>query len=229
MAYQSSFFRRTPSIASVLGLVILASIGLSLLACDDNPVDSEDDDDPSESLVLEGEINGYDRGEQRTWAGFGLGEGTIDADGSFSVTLVGLEEIDDDELEPVDPESSFDGFRGFACEQESFEAAGSDVGFALVGGFAFDADDLTYFGLASETVDRTQPLPLDTGTHVRWIFAEEAVSIDAECRDGERTMDVDLGAGWNEVIIETERPDNAWLHDQYTASRPASVEWKIAE
>lgn len=228
MAFQSSFFRHTSSFSSVLGFVILAAIGLSLGACDDNPVDSEDEDDPSESLVVEGEINDYDRGEQRTWAGLGLGEGTITADGSFSVTLMGLEEIDD-ELEAVDPESSFDGFRGFACEQESFEAAGADVGFALVGGFAFDADDLTYFGLASQAVDRTLPLPLDTGTHVRWIFAEEAVSIDAECHDGERTMDLDLSAGWNEVIIETERPDNAWLHDQYTASRPGSVEWKIAE
>lgn len=213
---------------SRLSLMVLVVVGLSFMACGDDPVSSENQGDPNESLVVDGQINSYDRGEQRTWAGLGLGEGTIDADGNFSVTLHGLDEIED-RLEPVDPEGSgFDGFQGFACEQESFDAVGSEVRFALVGGFAFDNDDVTYFGLVSETVDRTLPLPLDTGTHVRWIFAEESVSINTECRDGDRTMDLDLGAGWNEVIIETERPNNDFLHEQYTGSRPGSVDWELA-
>lgn len=222
-------FENPPTEYSHVSLLALVVIALSFVACSDDPVSSEDQGDPNESLVVDGQINNYDRGEQRTWAGLGLAEGTIDADGSFSVTLNGLDEIED-QVEAVDPEGSgFDGFQGFACEEESFDAVGPDVRFALIAGFAYDNDDLTYFGLASETIDRTRPLPLETGTHIRWIFAEDAVSINAECRDGDRTMNLDLSAGWNEVIIETERPNNDFLHEQYTGDRPQSVAWTIAQ
>lgn len=207
-------------------VVVLGSLTVFLLACGDDPVSNEEDD-PTAELVLEGEIADYDRGEQRVWASRGLAEGALEEDGSFSVTLFGLEEIEDD-LDPVDPEASgFDSFQGFACEEEALNAVGEDVGFAIVAGFAFDSDDLTYFGLTSEVVDRVRPLPLAEGTHIRWIFAEEAVTIDAECRDGERQMNLDLNAGWNEIIIETERPENTWFHDQYTGERPEEVEWML--
>lgn len=209
----------------LLGLVVLFG------GCDDgNPVDDEDDEgNPADELVLEEQLDDYSGDGERIWAGPGLAEGTIEADGRFSVTLYGIEDIEDD-LEPIDPEASaFDSFLGFACEEEALEAVGSDVQFAMVPKLTYNADDPTFVGLTSQAVDITLPLPLEEGTHVRWIFAEEPVEINAECRDGNRSMSLDLAAGWNEVIIETERPGNDWLHDQFTGERPENVDWMIGE
>ncbi len=217
-----------PVLLKVTSFLVLAVVASVFMACGDDPASSEEDD-PTAELVLEGQVAEYDQGEQRVWAGPSLAEGSLDADGSFTVTLLGLEDIEDD-LGTADPEASgFDRFRGFACEEEAHDAVGSDVGFAMITGFAFDAEDLTHFGLASQSVDRVRPLPLEEGVHVRWIFAEEAVTIDAECRDGDREMNLDLSAGWNEVIIETDRPKNTWFHEQYTGERPSTVEWMLKE
>ncbi len=209
----------------LLGLVVLFG------ACDDgNPVDAEDDEgDPAEELVLEGQLDGYSGDGERVWAGPDLAEGSIESDGSFSVTLLGIDDIEGD-LEPIDPEASaLDSFSGFACEEEALEAVGSDVRFAMVPNFTYNVDDLTFIGLTSQAVDITLPLPLEEGTHVRWIFAEESVEIDAECRGGNRSMSLNLAAGWNEVIIETDRPGNDWVHDQFTGERPENVDWMIGE
>lgn len=210
---------------------LLVGLVVVLASCDDsNPAGAEDDEgDPAEELVLEGQLDDYSGDEERVWAGPGLAEGSIEADGSFSVSLLGIDDIEDD-LKPIDPEASaFDSFSGFACEEETLEIVGSDVRFAMVPKFTYNVDDLTFVGLTSQAVDITLPLPLEEGTHVRWIFAEEPVEIDTECRDGDRTMSLDLSAGWNEVIIETERPGNDWFHDQFTGERPENVDWMTGE
>lgn len=211
---------------SARGLAAALTAGLipALAACGDDAVGP--DGDPEAELVLEGQVE--DLGLDESTHAYpsnnpSLGDGTIGPNGSFTVTLFGLDEIES-ELEEVDPDASVGKFRGFACEEEAYDVVGSEIRFAIVNALGYGTG-FDVIGLASDEVDITSPLPLAEGSHVRWIFAEEPVTIEADCRDGDREMSLDLVAGWNEVSIEVSRPGNVWFYEQRTGERPDDVTW----
>lgn len=220
---------------SLLLLLSVFALTFSLAACDSGGANDEEENASGEDFTFEGQVADYDLGEQRITpnTGASLGEGTLSADGSFTMTLFGAEKIED-ELEAVDPEAgAFDSFSGFICEEEAAAALDGDARFAIASALTFTSDidddgtsETATLGLTSEAPDIVQPVPNPAAGdyHVRWIFANQPVALDTQCRDGERTVDLELNAGWNEVIYDLSDRDQI---RQYTGSRPGAVDWQL--
>lgn len=214
---------RIPS--SPLFLALFTS-GVVLVGCSDDEPAGPGGATGGE-LVLEGQVEGFADDAQAFGPHPGLGEGQISADGSFTVTLYGVDQVGGTRLRALDPDGNL-GFLGFACEDEAYAEAGSDTEFAMVTSMSYGTDGVDV-ALTSSEVDITLPLPFADGTHVRWIFTEQPLDIQATCRDGEREMDLQLATGWNEVIIEAERPQHTTYIDQYTGTRPSGLSWVLEE
>jgi len=195
------------------------------------------DDDTGGNFVLNGKIENYDLGEQEISPNTdsSLGQGTLKADGSFTMTLFGAQEIEE-ELQSVDPDGDFsDKFSGFICEDEADSELPDDARFAIASGFtfAYDVDDDgTYesglLGLTSDAPDIVIPIPNSAkgDYHVYWIFASQSVTLDTECSISgrERVVDLALDQGWNEVAYDLSNRDKI---RQYTDSRPSGVSWQV--
>jgi len=214
-------------------LTTTITLAFVLIGCD-QPTDSESDgvDGP---LVLEGQIDNYDLGEQQISpsSSSSLGEGTLNPDGSFSMTFFRAQEIQE-ELQPVDPDGGlFDKFSGFICEEEADATLPTDARFAIAPAltFASDIDDdavseVATLGLSSDEPDISTPVPnrAQGDYHVRWIFASQSVTLDHQCSQGERVVDLELNQGWNEVAYDLSNRDQI---RQYTGDRPSEVDWTL--
>jgi hypothetical protein len=217
------------------------ALAFALTGCD-QPTDSSDDGSggndggaSGDELTFEGQIQDYDLGEQHISPNTdaSLGEGTLNADGSFTITLFEAEQIEE-ELQPVDPEAgSFESFSGFICEEKAAAELNDNAQFAMASAltFASDIDDdgtseVGMLGLTSSAPDVVVPVPKSAkgDYHVRWIFADQSVTLDTQCRDGERIVELELSSGWNEVSYDLSDRDQI---RQYTGSRPNAVEWQL--
>lgn len=226
---QSSFNKYSVGIEFV---AIIAMAAPCLMGCGDGNSDSNGSNGSNGSggdYTVSGELTNYDLGE-KTISNSNrpdLAEGTVNADGTFEVTLADASTVEEF-LEPVaESGSPFDGFSGFACTQEVYDQVGTDIEFAAFPALTYLGEDneVKTAGLTSATrPDVTFPLPSAEGFHVRWIYASEAVTIQSTCSDGARSMDLELDAGWNEMIIERISIDN---NSQYTGERPTEVEWIV--
>lgn len=215
-------------VRKVSTLAIVAIAGF-LMACGEG---FPDDGGPGGGdLTVTGELSNFDMDETRISASSepDLAEGNIQADGSFEVTFASAGTVEE-HLKPVDPEASgFDAFNGFICEEAVFEQIGSDIQFALVPGLTFLQDGgakIVTLNSPSVRANILIPTPLIEGFYVRWVYAEEGVSIEAQCQSGEYSMDMELDAGWNEFVLDTRERQNIM---QYTGDRPADVEWTVEE
>lgn len=233
MAYAPTLSTNTPTSHAITALMLALTAGLFLAACGDDPVSPGEE--PTDEFIIEGQLDDYDLGEQSVTPSNSpsLGEGTLNADGSFAVTLFDEEDIED-ELEAVDPDGSlFDSFAGFICREEADAELDADARFAIAPALTFAADvddddshEVATLGLASEEVSVVLPVPNPAAGdyHVRWFFANQPVTLDTQCRDGERSVDLELNPGWNEVVYDLSDSD---LVRQYTGDRPAEVDWKL--
>lgn len=213
-----------------MAYALLLAPGLLVAGCSDDGPAGPGSGDAAHELILKGRLHAFSGEAQpiRPSNNPSLGDGEIEPDGRFSVTLLGLSAIGS-ELKGVDPDGgTVDMFRGFACPDEVYAEVGSDVGFAVVPALAYGMES-SVVGLASGDLDILLPLPREQGVHVRWIFAEEPLDLDTECREGDARMDLRLEAGWNEVIIGVDRPETTWGHHQYTGTRPDEVSWRLGD
>jgi len=215
---------RVPSVP--LPLLLALTGGAVLAGCGDWGDPATSGGDAGGELVLQGQVEGFTGGAQSFGpANWTFGEGEIQEDGSFTVTLFGTDVIEPDDLRSMNPESGL-AFYGFACQDEVYDQVGADHRFAVVTALTYDTG-INEVGLTSSKLDGTLPVPIREGTHVRWIFSEEPVNIHTACRDGEREVDLQLDAGWNEMVIEVERPEYDSFYDQHTGPRPDNVAWRL--
>ena len=212
----------------------------SLMACGDSSSNSDSDggnngganSGDGGSYTVAGELPDYDLGEKMISASNDstLAEGTLAADGTFEVTFAGESDIEEELQSIAENGSSLDGFPGFACGQEAYNQVGGDIRFVAVPGLTFlENSTPRVVALTSPNASRpdiTFPLPSVDAQVVRWIYAEEAVTIETSCDNGETTMDMELDAGWNEYVID--RRDRSEIR-QYTGDRPSPLEWKVDE
>ena len=209
-------------------LAVVAVFGL-LMACGEG---SPDDGGPSGGdLTVTGQLSNFDMDQTRISATSepDLAEGHIQPDGSFEVRFASAGTVEE-YLKPVDPEASgFDAFNGFLCDEAAFEQVGTDVRFALVPGLVFLQDGssiIVTLNSPSVRANILTPTPIIEGFYVRWVYAEEGVSLQHQCQSGEYSMDMELDAGWNEFVLDTRERENIM---QYTGDRPSGVEWTLEE
>jgi hypothetical protein len=182
-------------------------------------------------LTVSGELSTFDMEETFISASSesDLAEGNIQSDGSFEVTFASAQTAEE-YVKPADPElTGFDGFSGFLCEGGVHEQVGTSIQFALVPGFTYVDDSsprIVTLNSPSVRANILTPTPVIEGFYVRWVYAQESVSLQHECQNGEYSMDMDLDAGWNEFVLDTRDRDNVM---QYTGDRPAEVEWTVEE
>jgi hypothetical protein len=214
-------------------IAILAVAAISLAGCGPDGGSGGGNAEGDGQLTVTGELSDYDSGEQTLSPNTGrFGEGTLNADGTFEVTLTTGDELQES-AEPAisDDDSLLDGFNGFLCKDEALEQVGTDVEFAAVAAFAFIDDGSTKaLGLTSAERPGLGSSVGQEGNHVRWLYASKAVTIETTCRDGNSEMDLELNAGWNEYNEERVRHPETIGKDkktQYTDDRPTDVEWKI--
>ena len=215
--------------------ICIVGFSIILTGCsDDNSVNSNNGSDPPE-LEINGSATGYagDGHELYPRDRFDpLGEGTLNADGSFQVTLWSGSDIDD-ELEEL--ETGFGGFEPFPCmTDESFQVSEPDARFGQVRAIMYDDDETELaksIVLNDQTegeVDRLNPLLGHGEKRVYWIYADREVSVQGECeitgvgQMEQRMVDLNLEVGWNEIIFDfRDRNDLRMIQ----GSRPASVDW----
>lgn len=213
-------------------VMLFAVVGLVIHGCGDSPTDNDDDSPgPAGELTVEGSVDDYDLGEQELYQFedfIDLIEGTIEDDGSFTVTFLGMDEVEE-ALKPVG-DDTFEDFVGVYCNEEIGETLDSDHQFADVSVFNLtygEDDDLAMMGLTSDQPNNNKYPPQGDHSgayHVRWIFSSDDVSINETCAGA--SVDLDLHKGWNEVVFDLSDSDNK---KQYTGERPNEVDWVIAE
>lgn len=206
---------------------------------DDNGDSSGNGDQPGgETLELSGDVSGHYDGEGEelySTVGFeDVGQGTLESDGTFSVTLTMTSEIYEDELEP--PASSvLDGFRGLVCIEEFLEEI-EDARFLRVSNFSFltESEEGTQYPrlleLSTETEGQTgsslAPFPNVGQVYVTWLYSTDSFHLQETCDEGE--IDVELDEGWNEVMIDTTNASGADSEIiQWTGERPDEVDWYL--
>lgn len=210
---------------------VLIALMLLTMGCDDNPADGTGNE-PSESITtLEGEVSGYDFGSQDLYESedfVDLIEGTIDENGTFTVNLLGEEEIQD-ALKPLGD----DEYVGMYCRESISESLSENHLFVDVGIFNFtygEDNNLGTIGLSSESTNRNiyPPQSDHKGDYqVRWIYSTEEATISAECdagSSGTEEVELELVKGWNEVIYDLSEPDTKKM---YTEERPDEVDWVV--
>ncbi|MEX2604951.1 MAG: hypothetical protein WD361_12140 [Gracilimonas sp.] len=228
-----SFFSKFQYKELIYYLIPAVILGLSLTACSNDSTSSENGDgnDPTQDYTIEGSADSYDFDENRITPSSNpsLGEGTIKADGSFETTLYGLDEIED-ELKTIG-DDAFDSFRGFLCEDELMEELDDENRFAQVPAFAFlhgEDNNTGLVGLTSDQIDLNVVGPGNFAGdfHVRWFFSNQELALNLECSEGAERVDLELSAGWNEVIYDISDRESKVL---YTGERPNEVEWIVEE
>ena len=184
-----------------------------------------------------------------------LGAGQIEEDGSFSFELYPLSETLEDPSEVLSDASTIGAFMSCDITEENF--SDTDFQWRTVNSYLYtgvevypvyqEEDDWMWveFGvlrLVNYFDDEDDRLNFPH-QNVFWIYVDRDVSIDAEeCGNGSilgrsadtlLSHDLDLQAGWNEVVVTyigdpfDADEDDKFLHE--TTDRPASVEWQITE
>lgn len=216
-------------------LTFLLSAVLLLGACGFNFSEIGDSSNGG-SLQVEGSIDGYNHGQQELYKQedfVDLIEGTIESDGSFSVTLLGREEIEET-LRPLGNSAS-DNFVGIYCRDEVGEVLDSSHRFVGVQIFNFtygSSNSLGRIGLTSDELNlNIFPPQSDTRADLvsRWIYSSADADVDLTCNPssgGTATVDLELGEGWNEIHFDvSDREDKV----VYTGERPSQVDWTMEE
>lgn len=218
-------------------LAVIVTAGLLAGACSDSSTGSDDSSNgPSGSFQVEGSVDNYSEGEQELYQKedfVDLIEGTIGSDGSFTVTFLGEDEIED-ALKTLGDDSS-DDFVGMYCRDEVSQNVDSSTRFVDVNVFTFtygEDTNVAWIGLSSDSPNQNVYPPQsdnDGDYHVRWIYATAEVSVDLTCNPssgGTATVDLQLSEGWNEVYFDVSDRD---AKVQYTGDRPGEVDWVMDE
>jgi len=228
MKHQINHIMRINYLIILLGTFIIINTG-----CSDNAADNNGSTGSVDELSLSGTAAGYGGDGHALYPASRfdpLGEGTLEADGTFSVTLWSGTDIED-ELEEL--ETGFGGFEPFPCmDDDSFEITDPDARFAQVRAILYDDGELSNSIVLNDQtegeVDRLNPLLGHGEKRVYWIYADREVSVQGECeitgvgQMEQRMVDLDLNEGWNEIIFDfRDRNDLRMIQ----GSRPASVDW----
>lgn len=208
--------------------MLIGVMALLLTACSDNSTNSNGDSS-SQINSIEGEIADYDYGEQELYMSedfVDLIDGSIDAEGTFSVDFLGEEAIQE-ALKPLAEDT--DGYVGMYCRSEIMESLGSDHLFVDVAYFNFTyGEDNTVGGIAlsSNSVNRNVYPPQedsDGDYQLRWVYSSQEASISENCSSAE--VNVELSEGWNEVIFDVSDRDNKRM---FTGERPDEIDWVMS-
>lgn len=210
---------------AVTGLLIFTT------SCSDNSTGSDGSSNNPQSFSVEGELSGYDHGDQELYQAedfVDLVEGTINADGSFSVEFLSEEAIQE-ALKPLSDNS--DGFVSMYCRnavQENLDDGHLFVGLNVFN-FTYGEDtSVGGIGLSSESINRNVYPPQsdhDGDYQVRWIYSTHEATITEECDSGSggtEEVEIELSKGWNEVIFDLSEPD---VMKMYTGDRPSATSW----
>lgn len=218
-------------------LAVIVTAGLLAGACSDSSTGSDDSSNgPSGPFQVEGSVDSYSGGEQEMYQKedfVDLIEGTIGSNGSFTVTFLGENDIQD-ALKTLGDDSS-DDFVGMYCRDEVSQNVDSSTRFVDVNVFTFtygEDTNVAWIGLSSDSPNQNvyPPQSDNDGDHqVRWIYATSEVSVDLTCNpssSGTATVDLQLSEGWNEVYFDVSDRD---AKVQYTGDRPGEVDWVMEE
>lgn len=212
-------------------MALILSVGLLFSACSDNPAGNDDNGTPSGPLQVEGSANNPSNSEQELYQKedfVDLIEGSIQADGSFTVEFLGEDAISE-ALKPLGDDHS-DNFVGMYCRDEVSQSLEGSPEFVDVNLFNFtygEDTNVMQIALSSDSPNgNVFPPQSDTdGDHqARWIYASQDVSVDVTC--SEAAVDVELNQGWNEVYFDISDRDNKM---QYTGDRPGQLDWVTDE
>lgn len=169
-----------------------------------------------------------------------VAEGTLNADGSFSLTLLGHDDIKD-VIRPLGGMYSEGYFASYPCHGRA-EVEISDMDAKLLAVTYFDGGwwgpNNSYQGITlvlSDVTDRdvniTRPLPGTTPERrVFWIYADRPVQIAGQCQrettssGWPASVDLDLKAGWNEANWDF---DNETRQHLTTGDRHPDVDWVV--
>ena len=228
MKHQINHIMRINYLIILLGTFIIINTG-----CSDNAADNNGSTGSVDELSLSGTAAGYGGDGHALYPASRfdpLGEGTLEADGTFSVTLWSGTEIES-ELEEL--ETGFGGFEPFPCmDDDSFEITDPDARFAQVRAILYDDGELSNSIVLNDQtegeVDRLNPLLAHGEKRVYWIYADRDASIQGTCETSrgnqieQRMVDLDLTEGWNEIIYDYR---NRYDLRMIQGSRPAIVDW----
>ncbi len=216
---------------------------LSLLtACAGSSADSLDGTEPP-TKVVSGAVQGWTEGRTTVRAVAGdygevyrdvpLAEGSLEADGSFSLTLPPADEIP---AEVVYPATSL-----FSCtegETGSVEVVPADLGYAYLEAFAVflpDTDtnregDIYYSADGAET---------NTVQDVVYLYATTDGTVKGRCTtsagdnedgyDTSNSYDLTLKAGWNEVIATDTGSPRRVTSSLQTGPLPQGLTWQYLD
>lgn len=216
-------------------LPFLLFAALLLGACGVHSSDSGDSSGGG-PLQVEGTIDNYDLGQQELYKQedfVDLIEGTIESDGSFSVTFLEREEIEE-ALRPLGNSAS-EEFVGIYCRDEVGEALDASHRFVGVSVFNFTHGESNLLGRIGLTSDELNlnvfPPQSDARADLvsRWIYSSSDADVDLTCNPssgGTASVDLDLEEGWNEIHFDvSDREDKV----VYTGQRPSQVDWVMEE
>ena len=223
------FLRKSAVILSV-ALITAFAAGCS---DDDDGKNGNGDDAPQDVLEVTGEIVDYDGDGGEIWERAGLhdvAEGSGGADGSLSFTLTMTSGIAEEELDPPATSSS-DGFTGLVCMGEFLEdieearfLSVHNLNYTPEGGADSDAGTLELSTDTEGTLGSVMhPFPKPGHVYGVWLYTTESMTLQETCDQGE--IDVDLQAGWNEVLIDTTEAFDEYT--QWTGERPGDVDWRL--
>ncbi|TVR04488.1 MAG: hypothetical protein EA398_01920 [Deltaproteobacteria bacterium] len=195
------------------------------------PGDLPDDD----GITISGTIPNYD-GPGGTLGEFGrdidVSSGDLEADGSFSVDLVSGAALAV-ELQPIAPGAAgSEGTRAFLCRNELLEVLPDDAMFFLHGRLLYNRTEpdgnivVRTVELSTRTEGDSRSsngLPNGYGDqYVMWLYSNQALAADVSC--GDRVVDLDLQAGWNEIQVDFRSNGGERM---VTGDRPDDVAWYI--
>lgn len=186
-----------------------------------------------ETLEISGTVSNYDGSGGELWQWVDLddiAEGTMESDGSFTFTLTMTPEIYEENLEPL-ADSIMDGFGGLVCRSEFLDdvqdarfLAVHNVHYTPEGGTDSDAGTIELSTDTEDTLGSSmRPFPNMGHIYGTWLYTTEDLTIQETCDNGE--IDVELQAGWNEVLIDTTEAFDEYT--QWTGERPDDVDWRL--
>ncbi|MEQ8526095.1 hypothetical protein [Gracilimonas sp.] len=202
-------------------------------ACSDNSTGSNGSSNNPQSFSVKGELSGYDHGEQELYQAedfVDLIDGTINADGTFTVEFLGEEAVQE-ALKPLSDDS--EGFVSMYCRnavRENLDDGHQFVGLSVFNFTYGEETNVGGIGLSSGAPNRNVYPPSSDfrGEYqVRWIYSTHEATISEECDSGSggtEEVEIELMEGWNEVIFNVSDGERLRM---YTGERPSEVGWTL--